>query len=118
MIETNLYYPLWKRYLPVFAIQLKKALTEEQEINFTQSDFHQLGNRNKSDYGFSLEVDNTKVKNNISGSAVARDLYEVLMSDVKVKELLQGKHFKISMGKAYILKIVAIEKQPIVEMIL
>ncbi|OAQ42166.1 hypothetical protein A5893_03355 [Pedobacter psychrophilus] len=110
MIETNLYYPLWKRYLPVFAIQLKKALSEEQEINFTKSDFHSLGNRNKSDYGFSLELENGKAKNNISGSAVARDLYEVLLNDAKIKELLQGKHYKISMGKAYILKIVAIVK--------
>lgn len=108
MIEINLYYPIWKRYLPVFAIQLKKAITEEQEINFTRSDFHSLGNRNKSDYGFSLELENGKVKNNISGSAVARDLYDVLLSNDKIKELLQGQHFKLSLGKAYILKIVSI----------
>ncbi|MEO5912064.1 MAG: hypothetical protein ABIP95_14330 [Pelobium sp.] len=112
MIEVNLYYPLWKRYLPVFAIQLKKAISEEQEINFTRSDFHSLGNRNKSDYGFSLELENGKVKNNISGSAVARDLYDVLMSNDKVKELLQGQHFKLSLGKAYILKIVNIPAVP------
>ncbi|MFC5284344.1 hypothetical protein [Pedobacter alpinus] len=113
MIETNLYYPLWKKYLPVFAIQLKKAATEEQEINFTKSDFHRLGNRNKSDYGFSLELDNCKVKNNISGSAVARDLFDVLMNDEKVKGILQGKHIKFSLGKAYILKITTIEKQEV-----
>ena len=106
MSQINLYYPLWKRYLPVFAIQLKKAITEEQEITFVKSDLHSLGNRNKSDYSFSLEVQNGKVKNNISGSAVARDLYDVLISDPKVKELLQGNHFKLSLGKAYILKIV------------
>ncbi len=115
MIETNLYYPLWKRYLPVFAIQFKKALTEEQEINFTKSDFHSLGNRNKSDYGFSLELENGKVKNNISGSAVARDLYEILINDPKVKELLQGKHYKLSLGKAYILKITAIDNTKITD---
>ncbi|MBC7417259.1 MAG: hypothetical protein H7325_03785 [Pedobacter sp.] len=108
MIQINVYYPLWKRYLPVFAIQLKKAITEDQEINFTKSDLHNLGNRNKADYGFSLEIENGKVKNNISGSAVARDLYDVLISDTRVKELLQGNHFKLSLGKAYILKISAI----------
>ncbi|WP_165953179.1 hypothetical protein [Pedobacter changchengzhani] len=109
MSQINLYYPLWKRYLPVFAIQLKKALSEEQEINFTKSDFHNLGNRNKSDYSFSLEIENGKVKNNISGSAVARDLYDLLISDAKTKELLQGNHFKFSLGKAYILKIVSLK---------
>ncbi|MBC7653575.1 MAG: hypothetical protein H7098_03765 [Oligoflexus sp.] len=109
-MEINLYYPLWKRYLPVFAIQLKKALTEDQEINYTKSDFHSLGNRNKSDYVFSLEIENGKVKNNISGSAVARDLYDVLISDPKIKELLQGKHYKLSLGKAYILKIASIKE--------
>lgn len=111
MIQVNLYYPLWKKYLPVFAIQLKKALTEEQEINFTKSDLHSLGNRNKADYGFSLEIENGKVKNNISGSAVARDLYDVLSSDAKVKDLLQGNHFKLSLGKAYVLKITSLKQQ-------
>ncbi|MGY3054238.1 hypothetical protein ACVWYG_002444 [Pedobacter sp. UYEF25] len=105
MVQINLYYPLWKKYLPVFAIQFKKALTSEQEINFTKSDLHNLGNRNKSDYGFSLEIQNGKVLNNISGSAVARDLYDVLLSDARMKELLQNNYFKLSLGKAYILKI-------------
>ena len=109
MVQVNLYYPLWKRYLPVFAIQLKKAITEDQEINFTKSDLHSLGNRNKADYSFSLEMENGKVKNNISGSAVARDLYDVLISDARVKDLLQGNHFKLSLGKAYILKISTIK---------
>lgn len=114
--QINLYYPLWKRYLPVLAIQIKKAISEEQEINFTKSDFHSLGNRNKSDYSFSLEIENGKVKNNISASAVARDLYDVLLSSPKIKELLQGNHIKFSLGKAYILKITSLkeikEEQP------
>lgn len=105
MTQINLYYPLWKKYLPVFAIQLKKAISEEQVINFTKSDLHSLGNRNKADYTFSLEIENGKVKNNISGSAVAQDLFDVLISSPKIKELLQDNHFKLSLGKAYILKI-------------
>jgi hypothetical protein len=105
MTQINLYYPLWKKYLPVFAIQFKKAINEEQVINFTKSDLHSLGNRNKADYTFSLEIENGKVKNNISGSAVAQDLFDVLISSPKIKELLQDKHFKLSLGKAYILKI-------------
>lgn len=109
--QTNLYYPLWKRYEAVLAIQLKKALTTEQEINFTKSDFHSLGNRNKSDYSFSLELENGKVKNNISGSAVARDLYDILINNPKIKELLQGNHFKFSLGKAYVLKIVSLKAE-------
>ena len=110
MTQINLYYPLWKKYLPVFAIQLKKALTEEQEIGFTKSDLHSLGNRNKADYSFSLEIENGKVKNNISGSAVARDLFDVLSSSPKIKELLQENHFKFSLGKAYILKISSLKQ--------
>jgi hypothetical protein len=110
MTQINLYYPLWKRYLPVFAIQIKKAITEEQEISFTKSDLHSLGNRNKADYSFSLELENGKVKNNISASAVARDLYDVLLSSPKIKELLQDNHFKFSLGKAYVLKITSLKE--------
>lgn len=115
MTQINLYYPLWKRYLPVFAIQLKKALSEDQVINLTKSDLDTLGNRKKADYTFSLEIANSKVKNNISGSPVARDLFEVLMTSPKVKELLVDNHFKMSLGKAYILKITSLKQNAVAQ---
>ena len=50
-------------------------------------------------------MENGKVTNNISGSAVARDLYEALKTDEAIKAMLQEKNIKISVGKSFILSI-------------
>lgn len=109
MKETNIYRPLWMKYSSVFGILLKKALNGTETINLNKNDFEALGDRKVSDYIFNLEIKNTKVTNNISGTAVARDLYDVLLNNPKTKELLQNRHYKLSLGKEYILRISIIE---------
>jgi hypothetical protein len=50
-------------------------------------------------------MENGKVANNISGSAVARDLFELLKADEVIKAFLQEKSVKISVGKSFMLTI-------------
>ena len=50
-------------------------------------------------------MENGKVTNNISGSAVARDLYEALKTDDAIAEILKDKNVKISVGKSFIFSI-------------
>ncbi|MGZ3753250.1 MAG: hypothetical protein ACXVAU_18340, partial [Mucilaginibacter sp.] len=54
---------------------------------------------------FNLQMENGKPTNNISGSAVARDLYELLKADELIKAFLQDKSVKISVGKSFMLTI-------------
>jgi hypothetical protein len=95
----------WKRYLPVIRLHLKKSLVEEQNFKLNITDFESAGDRGKSGYTFTITMDNGKVVNNISGSAVARDLYEALKSDDAIKAMLQDKSIKMSVGKSFILSI-------------
>lgn len=104
-MEERKYLMTWKRYLPVIRLHLKKSLTEDQSFKLNIQDFESAGDRGKSGYTFSLAMDNGKVTNNISGSAVARDLYEALKSDETVKAMLQDKSIKISVGKTFVLSI-------------
>ncbi len=97
-MEDRKYLTTWKRYLPVIRLHLKKSLVEDQH-------FESAGDRGKSGYTFNITMENGKVINNISGSAVARDLYEALKSDDAIKAMLQDKHIKISVGKSFILSI-------------
>ena len=69
------------------------------------SDFESAGDRGKSGYTFNIQMENGKVTNNISGSAVARDLYEALKGDETIKAMLQDKSVKISVGKTFMLSI-------------
>ena len=104
-MEERKYLTTWKRYIPVIRLHLKKSLVEEQQFKLNIKDFESAGDRGKSGYTFNITMENGKVTNNISGSAVARDLYEALKSDEVIKEMLLNKSIKISVGKSFMLTI-------------
>ncbi len=104
-MEDRQYLTTWKRYLPVIRLHIKKSFNEDQQFKLNIQDFESAGDRGKSGYTFNLQMENGKVTNNISGSAVARDLYEALKSDDTIKAMLQDKSVKISVGKSFVLSI-------------
>ncbi|HEY0245828.1 MAG TPA: hypothetical protein VGC01_09715 [Mucilaginibacter sp.] len=104
-MEQRTYLATWKKYIPVIRLHLKKSLTEDQSFKLNITDFESAGDRGKSGYTFNIQMENGKVTNNISGSAVARDLYEALKSDETIKAMLQDKSVKISVGKTFMLSI-------------
>ncbi len=104
-MEERKYLTTWKRYIPVIRLHLKRSLNEEQQFKLNITDFESAGDRGKSGYTFNIALENGKVTNNISGSAVARDLYEALKADEAIKAMLQNKSIKISVGKSFMLSI-------------
>ncbi len=104
-MEERKYLTTWRKYIPVIRLHLKKSLIEEQNFKLNITDFESAGDRGKSGYTFNIAMENGKVTNNISGSAVARDLYEALKSDEAIKAMLQDKNIKISVGKSFVLSI-------------
>ena len=104
-MEQRTYLQTWKKYLPVIRLHLKRSLNEDQSFKLNITDFESAGDRGKSGYTFNLQMENGKPTNNISGSAVARDLYEALKADEATKAILQGRSVKISVGKSFMLNI-------------
>ncbi|WP_295655573.1 hypothetical protein [uncultured Mucilaginibacter sp.] len=104
-MEERQYLTTWKKYIPVIRLHLKKSLNEDQSFKLNITDFESAGDRGKSGYSFNIAMENGRVTNNISGSAVARDLYEALKGDEAIKTMLQDKQVKISVGKTFILTI-------------
>jgi len=109
MTEQNLYYPLWIKYLPIICVQIKNAANGEREINLSKFEFEAFATRKAADNRFNLEIKNGKISNDIRGAVVARDLFEVLNADAKVKELLQDRYVKIYLEKDYVLRISILE---------
>jgi hypothetical protein len=105
MSEKNLYYSLWRKYLNVIEILMRNTSKGEQALQLQKYEFEISGNRKDSGYTFTLEIVNGLVVNNISGSAVARDLYDILKGSDRVKSMFKEKNFKITLGKDYLLKI-------------
>lgn len=73
---------------------------KELRLKLDKDDFAKVGNRKS--YSFNLEFINGKVSNNISGSAVARDLARVLQNNIKFKKLSFRKELKFKMSKDFI----------------
>ena len=105
IMEERKYLQTWKKYLPVIRLHLKRSLVSEQSFKLNITDFESAGDRGKSGYTFNLTMENGKVMNKISGSAVARDLFEALKSDDATKAMLQDKNVKITVGKTFLLTI-------------
>lgn len=101
MKEANIYFPLWQKYRPVIIIKMKAALQTSQEYQLTKQEFEIFGDRSKSGYSFNLEIKNGKVVNNIDGTAVARDLYEVLKTSETAKTMMKENYFKINLTKDF-----------------
>lgn len=94
------YTDLWTKHRTAITEKLKNA-DNKQSIQLNSKDFNNVGNR--SNYSFNLEYKNGIVNNNISGSAVARDLAKVLENSTEIKEILKGEHFKIRLDKEFYL---------------
>lgn len=103
-METAKYINLWKKYLPVIRIQLKNSLQRDEILQLNKIEFEAVGDRDSSGYSFNLEIQNGKVTNDISGTAVARDLYQVLNNDTILFEFSKDKKIKISMSESFLLK--------------
>jgi len=104
-MEERKYLQTWKKYLPVIRLHIKRSLVEDQNFKLNITDFESAGDRGKSGYTFNITMENGKVTNNISGSAVARDLYEALKNDEAIKAMIADKNVKISVGKSFVLSI-------------
>ena len=105
MKDANIYILLWQKYRPVIISKMKAAMVTSQEYKLTKHEFEAIGDRTNSGYGFNLEIKNGIVQNNIEGTAVARDLYEVLKSSETAKTLMVNNHFKINLTKDFTLVI-------------
>lgn len=96
--SSGKYIELWTKQRVSLNDKLKNN-TIKQSIQLNSKDFNKVGNR--KNYSFNLEFKNGTVINNISGSAVARDLAKVLEASDSIKETLRTGHFKIHMDKHF-----------------
>lgn len=102
MSDEGKYIVLWKKYMPVIKLLLKK--TGDQKLQLYRHEFEVTGAKNKTGYSFSIEIVNGKVINKISGVAIAKDLIQSMNETPGLNEWLKGQTLKISLGRNYEMK--------------
>lgn len=99
-ISTNSihkYEDIWNQLMPLILQAIKD--NKSQNFQLRKEIFDKVGKRKS--YSFNLVFSNGRVSNNISGSAVARDLARVLENNKQFKILSLGKEIKLSMWKDF-----------------
>ncbi len=108
-VEEGKYRNLWTKYLPVLGVLIKNAAKGVQTLQLYKNEFQATGARDLSGYSFNLEIANGKAVNDISGTAVARDLLKVLSENKTSAEILKGRRIKMSMGEAFEVSITSLD---------
>lgn len=111
--EIGRYQQLWKKYVPVIKILLKKSLAEEQRLALSKREFEVAANKIKYNYQFTMEIEKGKVQNDIRDSAVAIDLMQLLNENGDVQRWLIDKNVKMNMSKGFELILNASVLEPV-----
>jgi hypothetical protein len=107
---SYMYSHIWKKYLPIVRILMKKSNTGEQVLALNRVDFERAGTGRKAGYKFIIEFTDGKVGNVISGSDLAMHLAQVILEDQGAKEILSDNNYEVSLNTKFQLTIKNIPK--------
>lgn len=97
---------VWKKYLPVIVILLKRSVNAEQTLSMNPSDFQRAAGGRKIKYSFSnLQLNNGRINNMVKHQPLAREFAEVMQEDEITRKFLQKKLFEFSMNNGFQLSI-------------
>jgi|SRR6185312_856060 len=100
-----MYNHIWKKYLPIIKILMKKSISEDQILDLNRIDFERAGTGRKAGYKFKIEFTDGKVGNVISGSTLAMHLAQIILEDDGAKEIISENNFEVSLNTKFQLAI-------------
>ena len=100
-----MYIQVWKKYLPIIKILMKRSATNEQTLDMNRTDFSKSVTTRKTNYGFNIEFKKGRLSNTSNTSALAKQLTEVLLEDDTARNLLRQSDFELSMNNKFQLSI-------------
>ena len=96
-----MYHHIWKKYLPIIRILMKKSAGSEQVLDLNKVDFEKAGTARKAGYKFSIHFDEGKVANVISGSSLATHLAAVMLEDEGAVAILSENNFVVTFNTKF-----------------
>ncbi len=110
MRDAGMYTQLWKKYLPVIRLLLKKTGDNNQKLQLYKHEFEATGARNKLGYIFSLEMVNGKAVNKSNKTAVSNDLCVLMGENEAIAAWMKDQQIKISVNRACEMTLSALPK--------
>ena len=97
---------VWKKYLPVIVILMKRTVNGDQTLSMNPSDFQRAAGGRKIKYSFAnMQLINGRINNTVKHQPLAREFAVILQEDETIRKMLQLKHFEFSMNNSFQLSI-------------
>jgi DNA-binding transcriptional regulator YbjK len=104
-----MYTIVWKKYLPVIKILMKKATAGDQQLSLNKTDFEKDKMSRKTNVRFTFKMVNAIAQNASAVPPLGRELTSVLQEDSTAIGILQHNEYTFSMNSRYEL---AIHREP------
>jgi len=92
---------VWKKYLPVIMILMKRSVNGEQTLSMNPSDFQRAAGGRKIKFSFAnLQLANGRINNIVKHQPLAREFATILQEDEIIRKFLQQKQFEFSMNNS------------------
>lgn len=108
MKNQGIYIALWKKYLPVIRLLLKKTETAEQTLELYKHELKKPGVTSTA-YVFTLKIIDGKPVLKTDAKPAAYDLMTVLNENDLAREWLSNKRVMISLDSLFMLRLSKIE---------
>jgi hypothetical protein len=100
-----MYNAIWKKYLSVIRILLKRTANEEQSLQLNVSDFEKTGPQKKTGFNFTLKFSNGRVDDLAGMSTTAKELAGVLLAEPQIRDILQQGAYELRMSSKFVLNL-------------
>lgn len=100
-----MYSHIWKKYLPIIRILMKKSATADQLLDLNRVDFERAGTGRKAGYKFTIEFTGGRVGNVISSSPLAMNLASVILEDDSAKQIINENNYEIGLNTKFQLSV-------------
>jgi len=104
-MSYKIYQPVWDKFLPVIAMKLKSAIRKQESefLVLDQLDFQKAGHNKRSNYLFSLELNEGRIINSKTTSGIGIDFARALKEYAPIYEMIKGGVFVFSFNSKYVL---------------
>jgi hypothetical protein len=97
---------IWKKYLPVIALLIKRSATAVQTLTLNHTDFERAAGGRKIKFSFThLQLNKGRINTEVKHSPFAKEFSVVLQEDENIQRLLAAVSLEFSLNNQFLLTI-------------
>lgn len=97
---------IWKKYLPVIALLIKRSGTGVQTVTLNQTDFERAAGGRKIKYSFThLQLNKGRINTEVKHSPFAKEFSVLMQEDENIQRLLAASFLEFSLNNQFLLTI-------------